>query len=66
MSPALILHNCTIRVRAYFKNIEQMAVRIKAGTIKNKDRKEDFHEAGLPSPPDPVITRRATRLKIEL
>ena len=33
---------------------------IKAATIKNKDRKKVFHDAGLPSHPDPVITRWAT------
>ena len=35
----------------------------KAATIKNKDRKKYFHDAGLPSPPDPVITRWATWLR---
>ena len=39
---------------------------IKAATIKNKDRKNDFREAGLPSPPDPVITRWATWLRAAL
>ena len=55
---AHLLHNCTMRVRAHFKNINEAT--IKAATIKNKDRKKDFHDAGLPSPPDPVITRWAT------
>ena len=41
-------------------------VTIKAATIKNKDRKNDFCEAGLPSPPDPVITRWATWLRAAL
>ena len=35
-------------------------------TIKNKDRKKDFHNVGLPSPPDPVITRLATWLRVAL
>ena len=30
---------------------------IKAAIIKNKDRKNDFCEAGLPSPLVPAITR---------
>ena len=51
------LHNCAMRVRAHFKNIDKIIATIKAATIKNKDRKKDFHDAGLPSPPDPVITR---------
>ena len=62
----LILHNCAMRVRAHFKNIDEVIATIKAATIKNKDRKKDFHNAGLPSPPDPVITRWATWLRAAL
>ena len=53
------LHNCAMRVRAHFKNIDEVIATTKAATIKNKDRKKDFHDAGLPSPPDPVIARWA-------
>ena len=63
---AHLLHNCAMRVRAYFKNIDDVVATIKAATIKNKDRKNDFREAGLPSPPDPVITRWATWLRAAL
>ena len=49
-----------------FKNIDEIIATIKAATIKNKDRKKDFHDAGLPSPPDPVITRWATWLRAAL
>ena len=58
---AHLLHNCVMRVRAHFKNIDEIIA-----TIKNKDRKTDFHDAGLPSPPDPVITRWATWLRAAL
>ena len=54
---AHLLHNCAMRVRAHFKNIDQIIATINAATIKNKHRKKDFHDAGLPSPSDPVITR---------
>ena len=62
---AHLLHNCAmrVRVRAHFKNIDEVIATIKAATIKNKNRKKDFHDAGPPSPPDPVITRWATWLK---
>ena len=60
---AHLLHNCAMRVRAHFKNIDQIIATIKVATIKNKDRKKNFHDAGLPSPPDPVITRWATWLR---
>ena len=39
---------------------------IKAATIKYKDCKKDFHEAGLPLTPDSVITRWATWLRAAL
>ena len=61
-----LLHNCAMRVRAHFKNIDEIIATIKAAIIKNKDRKKDFHDAGLPSPPDPVITRWVTWLKAVL
>ena len=48
------------------KNIDEVIATIKAATIKNKDRKKDFHDAGLPSPSDPVITRWATWLRAAL
>ena len=61
-----LLHNCAVRVRAHFKNIDEVTATIKATIIKNKDRKKDFHDAGLPSPPDSVITRWATWLRAAL
>ena len=36
---ARLLHNCAMRVRAYFKNIDEVVAAIKAATIKNKDQK---------------------------
>ena len=62
---AHLLHNCTMPVRAHFKNVDEVITTIKAATIKNKDRRKDFRDAGLPSP-DPVITRWATWLRIAL
>ena len=63
---AHLLHNCAMRVRAHFKNIDEIIATIKAATIKNKNRKKDFYDAGLLSPPDPVITRSATWLRAAL
>ena len=63
---AHLLHNCAMHVRAHFKNIDEAIAMIKAATIKNKDCKKDFHDAGLPSPPDPVITGWATWLRAAL
>ena len=63
---AHLLHNCAMHVRAHFKNIDEIIATIKTATIKNKDSKKDFHDAGLPTPPDPVITRWATWLRAAL
>ena len=63
---AHLLHNCAMRVHAHFKYIDEIIATIKAATIKNKHRKKDFHDAGLPSPPDPVLTRWATWLRAAL
>ena len=63
---AHLLHNCAMRVRAHLKNIDEVIATIKAATIKNKDRKKDFHDVGLPSPPDLVITRWTTWLRAAL
>ena len=63
---AHLLHNCAMHVHAHLKNIDEIIATIKAATIKNKDCKKDFHDAGLPSPPDPVITRWATWLRAAL
>ena len=63
---AHLLHNCAMRVRAHFKNIDEVIAMIKAATIKNKDRNKDFHDAGLPSPPEPVTTKWATWLRAAL
>ena len=61
-----LLHNCAMHVRAHFKNIHEIIATIKVATVKNKDCKKDFHDAGLPSFPDPVITRWATWLRAAL
>ena len=63
---AHLLYNCSMRVRAHFKNIDEIIATIKAATIKNKHCKKDFHDAGLPFPSDPVISRWATWLRAAL
>ena len=63
---AHLLHNCAMRVRAHFKNIDEVIATIKAATIKNKDCKKDFHDVCLSSLPDHVITKWATWLRAVL
>ena len=63
---AHLLHNCAMHVHAHFENIDGIIATINAATIQNKDRKKDFHDAGLPSLLDSVITRWATWLRAAL
>ena len=55
-----------MRVRAHFKNIDEVIATIKAATIKHKDCKKNFLDVGLPSLLDPVITRWATWIRAAL
>ena len=55
-----LLHSCDMRVRAHIKNIDEIIATITAATMENKDRKKDFYDAGLPSPPEPAIRKWAT------
>ena len=45
----------------HFKNMDEAIA-----TIKNKNCQKNFHDAGRPSPPDPVITRWVTWHKAAL
>ena len=47
-------------MQAHFKNIDEVIAMIKAAAIKTKDCEKDFHDAGLPTSSDLVITRWAT------
>ena len=53
-------------MHAHFKNIDEIIATIKVAIIKNNNRIKDFHDAGLPSPPESVITRWATWLRAAL
>ena len=55
-----------MRVCAHFKDIDEVIATIKAATIINNAHKKDFHDAGLPSPHDPVNTKWATWLRAAL
>ena len=50
----------------YFKNIDKVTATIKATSFKNKNCKKDFHNAGLLSLLDPIITKWATWLTAAL
>ena len=59
---AHLLHNCAEKVRAYFSDVDDLIATVKAATVRSKDRKELFASIGYP--PQPVVTRWATWLKV--
>ena len=46
-----------MHVRSHFKNIDEVIATIMEATIKHKDCKKDFSDAGLPFPPYHVFIR---------
>src|ERR1043165_6636918 len=58
---AHLLHNCALRVKSHFENVDNLIAKIKAATVKNKTRQDLFREIG--KPPEPVITRWSSWLK---
>lgn len=57
---AHLLHNCAEKVRFKFPSVDNLIARVKASTIKNRDRRNLFSSIGYP--PQPVITRWASWL----
>ena len=52
---AHLLHNCALRVKSHFQDVDYLIASIKAATVKNKSRRDLFREIG--QPPQPVVTR---------
>ena len=52
---AHLLHNCAMKIKSYFKDVDQQIAKVKAVTIKNKTRQAKFSAIGYP--PQPVPTR---------
>ena len=52
---AHLLHNCAMKIKSHFENVDQLIAKVKAVTIKNKTRQAKFSAIGYP--PQPVPTR---------
>ena len=63
---AHLLHNCCMRIRGYFQDVDQLISSIKAATIKNKERRALFKEMNIDFPPEPVLTRWGSWLNAAL
>jgi len=57
---AHLIHNCAMRIRAHFVDVDQLIARIKNAVIKNKTRANTFNEIGIP--PETIVTRWASWL----
>ena len=51
---AHLLHNCAMKVKSHFEDVDQLIAKVKAVTIKNKTRQAKFSAIGYP--PQPVPT----------
>ena len=61
---AHLLHNCTVKIKSHFKDVDQLIAKVKAVTIKNKTRQAKISAIGYPS--QPVLTRWGSWLNAAL
>ena len=52
---AHLLHNCAIKIKSHFEDVDHLIAKVNAVTIKNKTRQAKFSAIGYP--PQPVPTR---------
>ena len=52
---AHLLHNCAMKIKFHFEDVDQLIAKTKTVTIKNKNRQAKF--SGIGYPPKPVLTR---------
>lgn len=55
-----LLHNCALRIKSYYNDVNNLISSIKAALTKNNQRQELFKGIGMP--PKPIITRWASWL----
>ena len=51
---AHLLHNCAMKIKSHFKDMDQLIAKVKAVTIKNKTRQAKFSAFGYPLQPVPT------------
>jgi hypothetical protein len=61
---AHLIHNCAMKVKCHYSQVDQLISRIKNATIKNKTRSRDF--AAIGCPPDTIVTRWGSWLNTAL
>ena len=61
---AHLLHNCAMKIKSHFEDVDQLIAKVKAVTIKNITRQAKFFSIGYP--PQPVPTRWGSWLNAAL
>ena len=61
---AHLLHNCAMKIKSHFEDVDQLIAKVKAVTIKNKTRQAKFSAIG--NPLQPVSTRWGSWLNAAL
>ena len=51
---AHLLHNCAMKIKSHFEDVDRLLAKIKAIKIKNKTRQAKFSAVGYPSQPIPT------------
>ena len=64
MYVAHLLHNCAMKIKSHFEDLDELIAKIKAVTIKNKTRQAKFYAIGYS--PKPVPTRWGSWLNAAL
>ena len=49
-----LLHNCAMKIKSHFEDVDQLIAKVKAVTIKNKSGQAKFSAVGYPSQPVPT------------
>lgn len=52
---AHLMHNCAMKIRSHYHDVDVLIASVKRAIIKNKTRENDFILIGIP--PEPIITR---------
>ena len=58
---AQLLHNCAMKIKSHFEDVDQLIAKVKAVTINNKTRQAKFSAIGYL--PQPVPTRQGKLVK---
>ena len=61
---AHLLHNCAMKIKSHFEDVDQLIAKVKALTIKNKTKQAKFSAIGYP--PQPVLARWGSWLNATL